>query len=124
MNTPLQSIRKYCLWCCNDQASEVRLCQSPQCGLYPYRLGRMPGLPGQSCLKAIRARCLDCCCWNDAEVRRCKTDCVLNPYRMGTNPNYSEETREKHRQAAKNRLSFAGTPVHRAISTRTATGQG
>jgi len=36
----LKAIRSYCLWCCDGQPSEVRLCPSVNCALYPYRDGR------------------------------------------------------------------------------------
>lgn len=37
--------------------------------------------------EAIREKCIDCCAGNRAEVRRCgMIDCVLWPFRMGTNP--------------------------------------
>ncbi len=104
-SSPLQAIRKHCLWCCVEQPSEVRECRSSKsCALHPYRLGRMPGIPGQSSLKAIRARCVDCV-QGYAEVVRCKQGpvfafgpCSLWPFRHGNNPNFSEATREKCRQ--------------------------
>ncbi len=30
-------IRKYCLWCCNDQLMLVSKCPSTNCPLFPYR---------------------------------------------------------------------------------------
>jgi hypothetical protein len=120
--TPLQSIRRYCLWCSLDQANEVRLCQSPQCGLYPYRLGRMPGTPGQSCLKAIRARCLDCVCWSTKEVAICKTPYVLNPFRIGKNPNYGESGRTKARLIMRERMKK--TTDDKPIQRQERVGQG
>lgn len=53
--TPLQAVRKYCLWCCCDQASEVSLCFATECLLWDWRHGKKPG-PGLSTLKVIRAR--------------------------------------------------------------------
>jgi hypothetical protein len=40
--TPIQSIRKYCLDCSNDQPKEVRYCNFESCALYPFRLGTNP----------------------------------------------------------------------------------
>ncbi len=37
-----QAIRKNCLDCMGGQWSEVPLCTSPKCTLYPYRYGRLP----------------------------------------------------------------------------------
>jgi hypothetical protein len=36
----LKSIRKYCLWCCCETVTEVKLCPKKDCALYPYRLGK------------------------------------------------------------------------------------
>ena len=46
---PLAAIRQYCLWCCLDQAKEVRLCPSAKCPFHPYRLGKKPKLAGRAC---------------------------------------------------------------------------
>ena len=40
--SPLKAIRAKCLDCCCDQPSEVKLCPSEQCPLYPFRLGKNP----------------------------------------------------------------------------------
>jgi len=40
--TPLKSIRKYCLECCCESAKEVRLCTAVGCPLYQFRLGHNP----------------------------------------------------------------------------------
>ena len=38
-------------------------------------------------LKVIRSKCLDCCGDQPGEVRKCiSSDCVMWPYRMGSNP--------------------------------------
>ena len=41
-NTPIKTIRKKCLDCCNGKVKEVRLCQAVECALYPCRFGRRP----------------------------------------------------------------------------------
>lgn len=38
----LRRIRAYCLWCCNDQRNEVKLCPSIECTLWVYRFGKRP----------------------------------------------------------------------------------
>ena len=35
-------IRSYCLWCCNGQKQEVRLCTCVKCPLWEYRFGTRP----------------------------------------------------------------------------------
>ena len=89
--TPLRTIRKYCVaHCCLGQPSEVRLCPSKDCWLYPYRFGHKPKSgppPKLSPLRAIRARCVDCSAYELKRVRGCPiTDCPLFTYRMGKNP--------------------------------------
>lgn len=83
--TPLKAIRRYCLWCCNDQSKEVRLCPSDECVLYLYRLGKK----GRhvSLVKTIRQKCLDCHCQSSNDVFKCDAeDCPLHPYRRGKSP--------------------------------------
>lgn len=36
-----KAIRDYCLWCCNDQLQEVRLCPAQNCPLWPYRFSKV-----------------------------------------------------------------------------------
>ncbi len=40
--TPIKSIRAKCLDCCCNQPSEVRLCPSVNCPLWPFRMGKRP----------------------------------------------------------------------------------
>lgn len=40
--TPIQSIRKKCLDCSNNQYAEVRECSVKNCPLFIYRYGRRP----------------------------------------------------------------------------------
>lgn len=63
-------------------------------------------------IKSIRRYCVDVCCAGDeAYARECPSDgrrtgkgqatnCPLHPYRMGKNPNISEETKAKRREIA------------------------
>lgn len=38
----LKRIRAYCLWCCNNQKNEVKLCPAVKCPLWVYRFGKRP----------------------------------------------------------------------------------
>jgi len=87
--TPLQAIRKYCLWCMCGSIREVSLCTSnetnPKCPLWPLRFGKR--VKGYRSLKQIRLKCLDCSSESPKEVRECRfKDCPLYQYRMGKNP--------------------------------------
>lgn len=85
--TPLKNARKYCLWCCVDQAKEVRECPKTDCVLYPYRLNK-----GNIRLKTIKLKCFDCSGFNRKEVVNCQFNgiddefCYLYPYRLGHRP--------------------------------------
>jgi hypothetical protein len=46
MLSPLKAIRAKCLDCCAEQPSEVRLCPSENCPLWPYRMGHNPNRNG------------------------------------------------------------------------------
>ena len=49
--TPLKAIRKKCLECAGNSPKEVRLCQTQECPLYVYRLGknfRRAGIGGKT----------------------------------------------------------------------------
>lgn len=105
--SPLQAIRRRCLDCSAYVPSEVKKCEHDKailpfdiaCPLHPYRMGK-----GRPKLKEIRSYCLQCQGGHESSalyVREC-TDkqCSLYPFRMGHNPNISEETKEKRRNAA------------------------
>ena len=80
----LKTIRSYCVhWCMRGQAREVVLCTSPECALFPLRLGKGVGAGDGASRSAIRARCLDCSGTAPA-VRECPfTDCQLWAHRSG-----------------------------------------
>ena len=40
--TPVRAIRKHCLECLGYSSEAVKDCTSPNCALYPYRLGHKP----------------------------------------------------------------------------------
>lgn len=42
LKNPVKAIRAFCLNCCGESASEVKLCPSIRCALYPFRFGKNP----------------------------------------------------------------------------------
>ena len=42
LTNPVKAIRAFCLDCCGGSTSEVKLCTSIKCVLYPFRLGKNP----------------------------------------------------------------------------------
>ncbi|MDD2656852.1 MAG: hypothetical protein PHQ18_04810 [Patescibacteria group bacterium] len=44
--SPLKSIREKCLDCMGGQPKEVRVCESIDCALYPYKFGKNPNRKG------------------------------------------------------------------------------
>lgn len=108
--TPMRSIRHKCLWCCADSAKEVRLCPAVDCQLWEYRLGKRPEHAQRTPGQAIKAKCRDCCGETWADVQKCPGlkladgPCTLHPFRAGANPNISEETRARQREAMERRL--------------------
>lgn len=105
-HSPLDSIRAFCLWCCGGSAPEVRECPSSQCVLFPYRMASIPQGVGRSLVKVIKARCLDCLPGGPADCDALQPftehpPCPLWPFRMGENPNYGREQREKLRAHGK-----------------------
>ena len=39
---PVKAIREYCLTCCLESASEVKLCAAERCSLHAFRMGKNP----------------------------------------------------------------------------------
>ena len=115
-DSPMKAIRRFCVEQCNaDTPSEVKSCAGNAwvmgaCPLYAFRTGRKP--LGASTLKAIRKHCLMCFNGDTAGVRECQDmECPLFPFRLGKNPNFSEETRQKRREVclARHEGKDAGT---------------
>ena len=99
--TPIKSIRKYCIWCCNGQSKEVALCNGTDCSLYHYRFSKKGEGAIKSSIKSIRLRCIDCMDGSPGEVKNCdETECTLHFFRMGKNPNIklSEKRKEQLRK--------------------------
>jgi hypothetical protein len=84
--TPLKSIRKNCLSCCNNSSLEIRLCPCNDCLMFHLRMGRKT-IKG-STIKRIKRFCLDCGGGTPQKVRACEfeDDCYLFPYRNGESP--------------------------------------
>jgi hypothetical protein len=107
--TPLRSIRKYCLWCCGGDRKAVAECLDIECVFKPYRLGKIPEGANRNLLKVINAKCRQCVCGELKNIRECSAFrdyqftelCAIWPYRLGKNPYFSRETREKRRCRAK-----------------------
>jgi hypothetical protein len=103
----------------SGQLRLVADCPSQDCPLYPYRMGRLDGADGRT-IKAIRRYCLDCV-GSPHEVRNCQGDtaadgpCPLFTFRLGKNPNISEETRQKRRMVALKHGFRRKLPMHEQI---------
>ncbi len=104
--TPGEAIRSFCVECVGGLAHEVPTCggnkclnrdcdKNGACLFHPYRMGR-----GRPSVKLIRKFCLFCMGDQQVFVRECtEENCKLHPFRMGHNPNFSDETRQKRRLA-------------------------
>ena len=87
--TPLQAIRKKCLWCMGGNAKQVSECHLKDCPFFYYRFGRKEipgdGIELKSTMKSIRAFCLECSTFNVTEVRNCEIDtCPVHKFRLGS----------------------------------------
>ncbi len=45
--SPVKAIRAYCLECCLESATEVKLCAAEECPLWPFRFGKNPNIKGR-----------------------------------------------------------------------------
>lgn len=95
--TPLQSIRKECLYCMGGSSKLVADCETITCVLRMYRTGRIEPGADRRLLRVIRSFCLQCVGTSD-EVRKCTgkmidgTVCNLHSYRIGKRlPNHGQE---------------------------------
>ena len=104
--TALQVIRAFCVECQGNSSPAVIDCSDVACPFYPYRHGVALDKGAHRPLAAIRAYCRKHCPPDGADdIRTCGGDtallgpCPVFPFRLGRNPNISEATREKRRQA-------------------------
>ena len=89
--SPLQAIRKQCLFCQSDNAKQVSECHLKECLFYHFRFGRADKISNDkrilSSLKRIKLYCRECSDFNISEQKNCPIlDCVLYPFRLGRNP--------------------------------------
>ena len=83
----LKSIRKYCIYCSNNQPNEIRICPSKECLFYNYRFSKREPLAKNTPLKQIRKFCLKYSSESAKNVKECPfNDCPLFKYRFGKNP--------------------------------------
>ena len=117
--TYLQAIRKHCLWCCCDSAPEVKECESTDCALHPYRMGRKPEVrPARSTLKSIRDYCKDCAI--EENPRLCvDSQCELHEFRMGHNPTLKGRGKGKHSLSLFQRAELQALRKARQITDET-----
>jgi len=84
--TPQKAIRRKCLECTGwNNPIEVKNCNSPNCPLYPLKMGRRK--KGTSPLRQIRKHCLECMGGSSSQVKDCvSVSCPIHCYRSGHNP--------------------------------------
>jgi hypothetical protein len=90
--SPIQAIRKKCLWCMAENAKQVSECHLKDCPFFYYRFGKKEnpgdGVEIKTTLKSIRVFCLECSTFNVTKVRNCEIkECPIYLFRMGRNPN-------------------------------------
>lgn len=113
--TPLYAVRKFCIECCGGSKPDVKTCTGDKpimggmykcCPLFIHRLGRK-----RISVQKIRKHCLMCMGGSRDTVKDCPSkDCWLYPFRLGTNPNYKESTKQiKSKTAKKQGLSHIGS---------------
>lgn len=94
--TPLQSIRKECLYCMGGSSQIVNGCETITCTLWPYRTGIIQPGADRRLLRIIRAFCLECV-EGYAEVKNCTGKmidghkCNFHQYRLGKRPKMHEQ---------------------------------
>lgn len=104
--SPLKAIRTFCIECQGESFQAVTECTDTACAFYPYRHGAALEKGRHSPVRACRAYCSDNCLAGAGHeaVKDCGGDtallgpCPVFPFRMGTNPNVTAETRAKARQ--------------------------
>jgi hypothetical protein len=106
--SPLEAIRVFCIECQGGSFQGVIECADTACAFYPYRHGTALEKGRHSPVKACKAYCSENCLAGAGyeAVKDCGGDtallgpCPVFPFRMGTNPNISAESRAKARQRA------------------------
>jgi hypothetical protein len=94
--TPLQSIRKQCLYCMGGSFKLVNECETITCVLWSYRTGIIQPGADRRLLRIIRAFCLECV-EGYTEVKNCTGKmvdghkCNFHQYRCGKRPKKHEQ---------------------------------
>jgi hypothetical protein len=83
----IKQIRKRCKDCMPDSVSDITKCESTECRLHPFRMGKR-GKSDLTPLKSIKKYCKDFCMNGSYEelVHCASPSCSLFGYRMGKNP--------------------------------------
>ena len=123
--SPLKSIRAFCVECQGGSFQGVSECADTACPFHPYRHGRALAKGKHSPTRACRAYCFKYCLPEARadDIRNCGGDtallgpCPVFPFRMGKNPNISKATREQHsiktqKRTIKGVAGFVKTAIH------------
>ena len=114
--SPLDSIRSFCVDCLGGSPSAVTDCNDTACPFLAYRHGVALPRGHHAPLRACKRYCAEYCQAGAGrdEVANCQGDeaihgpCPMFPFRMGRNPNISEETRAARSKRAL-KLATKGT---------------
>jgi len=110
--TPLRAIATYCRECFGGLASD---CTPTDCIFWLYRTGTIPEGASRQLVRIIKSYCAGCLPGeNPAGCSACieyrgLAPCACWPFRMGRNPYYGDEQREKLRQHALRQLELTGS---------------
>ena len=117
--SPLKAIRAFCVECQGDSFQAVSECKDTACPFYAYRSGDALPAGQHKPMSAIKAYCFGNCL--PGASREAIADCQGNkayagpcpvfPFRLGKNPNISEETREKARQRELRKVADGSNPL-------------
>lgn len=122
-NYPLIAIRRFCSTCQGGSTAAVDACPAKPgsalpCPLWRLRTGNAEDCRGVSRLKAIGTHCKTC--EPDHPAACTAPDCVLYPFRLGSNPRIKAETRDRLREIARD--TAAHVRLQRPGSTKTTQG--
>lgn len=87
ITNPVKAIRAKCLDCCAGEKTEVKLCPSADCPLYPFRFGKNPYRAARTMSDeqkaAAAARLANFRCNNREIQTDCDRECNLSPDEQG-----------------------------------------
>ena len=123
--SPLKAVRAFCMQCQGNSSDGVAECNFADCPFYDYRHGvalpKGQHSPIRACKKYCHEQCQAGAPSGSDEVKNCQGDkailgpCPVFPYRLGKNPNVSEETKQGRRERALKRI---GEGTHNMFKTR------